>query len=211
MTPGHHTAVARLFDAIAQLWHRDSAALGLPMLAKAAAGLDGVAAKPATLPQSSAALPVLRHLDTAVAAAQAGPLRDVAAAIADAVPLCRWRQNPNYVSDPALHEFLARYGYAEFAGRDAFVESSGFLAGVMLLGPRAHYPSHHHPAEEVYHVLAGTAQWQRGDEAWVLRPPGSVIHHRPHVPHATRTMDEPLLVLYCWSGAVGTAARLTAK
>ena len=58
-------------------------------------------------------------------------------------------------------------------------------------------------------MLGGAAEWQRGDGSWAFRPPGSLIHHPPGLPHATRTADEPLLTLYLWHGHLDTPAALT--
>jgi quercetin dioxygenase-like cupin family protein len=75
--------------------------------------------------------------------------------------------------------------------------------GLTLIAPHTLYPSHFHPAVELYHVVAGTAEWQL-DGRWSLRPPGSLILHPNNAEHAMRTGDEPLLALYSWSGEVET-------
>jgi len=102
-----------------------------------------------------------------------------------------------------------RYGYVELIGPGRPVESTDLLVGLLLLGPEMHYPDHAHPAEEIYHVVAGNAEWWREGEGWRMRPPGSVIHHTPMVRHAMRTSDEPLLALYCWTGNVEVYATMT--
>jgi len=71
------------------------------------------------------------------------------------------------------------------------------------------YPDHNHAAAEVYHVVGGAADWWREDRGWAALSAGAVIAHAPHVRHAMRTGDEPLLALYCWQGEIATAARLT--
>ena len=45
---------------------------------------------------------------------------------------------------------------------------------------------------------------------WAVLPAGATIVHPPSMRHAMRTRDEPLLTLYCWQGAIATAARLSA-
>jgi quercetin dioxygenase-like cupin family protein len=82
---------------------------------------------------------------------------------------------------------------------------------VLVLGPRVHYPAHHHAALELYVPLSGTARWQQGGGPYALRAPGSAIEHASNEPHAMRTDDEPLLALYCWRGAgIGDSASLNA-
>ena len=201
-------AIERLLSEIIALWRRDGAT-GPACLLHASASIGSLGDLALDRPEPAASLGVLRHLDAALATAATRPLGVIAQAFAAAHPSCRWRQNANYIADPALAGFCAGYGYTEVIGDQAFVASAAVRAGFMLLAPETTYPSHHHPAEEVYHVLSGTAEWQRGSEPWHARPPGSAIHHPPHMPHATRTLAEPLLVLYCWTGAVATAAELS--
>ncbi|MFM9846252.1 MAG: dimethylsulfonioproprionate lyase family protein [Hyphomicrobiaceae bacterium] len=153
-------------------------------------------------------LPVRRFLGAALANARGGPLAQLAGAFERAEPAFDWLQNPNYTAARMGPEFVDRYGYVELAGPGRPFESCKLLVGFLLLGPRTLYPVHNHAAEEVYHVVSGRASWRRGDGAWRTEPPGAVIHHAPHVPHAMRTEDEPLLALYCWMGDVTAPADL---
>ena len=41
-----------------------------------------------------------------------------------------------------------------------------------------------------------------------VAPPGKVIRHEKMVPHATRTLSEPLLAVYLWQGDLKTHARI---
>jgi mannose-6-phosphate isomerase-like protein (cupin superfamily) len=180
----------------------------------AAAGLIGeisenarmAPAKPETpIPRD---LPVCRHLAEALSLAKDGPAADLAEAIAALAGKLCWVQNPNYVHDSKLRAFVADYAYVKIAGPDGMVLSPDTALGLLLIGPKNHYPAHSHPAEEIYMVVAGEAEWQRGGAPWQLQPPGSVIHHEPKVIHAMRTAAQPLLALYAWRGEISTAARL---
>lgn len=202
-------AAAQLVASIAALYRRDAAEQGLACLARAADHLDRLSPLNVSLPPATT-LPVRRYLDRALLLARSGALAGVSDGIAEVAPLCCWRQNQNYVRDPAMANFLPHYGYAEFVGKDAFYASNALLCGVMLLGPGTTYPRHSHPAEEVYHVLSANAEWQRGDAPWRTVAQAAAIHHPPDLAHATRTGDEPLLALYCWLGDVGVAATLSA-
>ena len=84
-----------------------------------------------------------------------------------------------------------------------------FEEALLLLGPGMHYPDHVHPAEEIYHLLGGTAEWWRPDEGWRRKAPGTVIRHPSMMRHAMRTGGEPMLALYCWTGEVATYASLS--
>jgi hypothetical protein len=60
-------------------------------------------------------------------------------------------------------------------------------------------------------IPAGEAEWQKGEEPWRREPPGAVIRHESMMPHATRTLAEPLLAAYLWRGDLATHARIIAS
>jgi len=132
------------------------------------------------------------------------------APLANLAPYLRWAQNPNYVAVPPSPSFLENYGYAVFAGPGGLVESEALAFGILLLGPDTHYPTHRHPAAEIYVVASGEAGWRKGEEPWRRERPGAVIRHDGLVPHATRTLAEPLLAAYLWIGDLATHARIDA-
>jgi hypothetical protein len=148
-------------------------------------------------------LPVCRFWQAATSggAPLLGPLARLA-------PELGWVQNPNYVARPPSPDFLDNYGYAVLAGPGGLVASEALALGLLLLGPRTHYPTHRHPAVEVYVVAGGEAEWRRGEDTWRREPPGAVIRHDSMVPHATRTLAEPLLAVYLWQGDLATHARI---
>jgi len=128
-------------------------------------------------------------------------------------PWLSWAQNPNYQRVPPDPSFLDNYGYAVIAGPvdgpPALAVDPRLAVGVLLLGPRAHYPLHAHPAIEIYYTLTAGAEWWRGDGPWRQEPAGAVVHHAPNVRHATRAGASPLLAIYLWRGDLATHARLT--
>src|SRR5215831_1581923 len=115
-------------------------------------------------------LPVCRFWDAAVTAGGS-----LLAPLAALEPQLRWIQNPNYVAAPPSPAFLDNYGYAVLAGPGGLVESKGIALGLLLLGPGIHYPSHRHPAVEIYVVLSGESDWQKGAEPWRREAPGALI------------------------------------
>ena len=153
--------------------------------------------------------PVAQFVGNAVELAKQGPLAEIADAFAAVEPGCDWLQNPNYSEASLGPGYVDRYGYVELVGPGRPIESGDLLVGLLLLGPDMHYPDHAHPAEEIYHVVAGTAEWWREDEGWRRKGPGTLIHHVPMMRHAMRTSAEPLLALYCWTGDVKTYAMMT--
>lgn len=172
------------------------------------AAADFLASAPAAVTPDAKTLPVCRHIAATLNSARQGSLTSIADAFASLADRCVWTQNPNYVALPPSAGFLDGYGYAELVGPGRIVPASNFRIGFLMLGPGIEYPAHAHPAEEVYHVVGGRAHWWRDGEAWRTEDPGAAIHHAPNVAHATRTDDEPLLALYCWSGDIAAHATL---
>ena len=168
-----------------------------------AATSDGAAADALLAP---ARLPVNDWLASVLPRA-AARTRAACDALARAAPLLCWRQNATY-RDP---EFLARYGYCELAGPRGHRRDTRKSVGVLLLAPRTLYPPHRHPAEEVYVVLAGSAQWRIADAPWRLATAGESIAHPSLTVHAMRTDESPLLAAYLWTDHLDTPATLVRR
>ena len=142
-------------------------------------------------------LPVLRWIPKPLPEHPA-PMGDLVARLYGMHGELAWSQT--YGAADFGARFLDRYGWTELIGARGPIASHSLACGFLLLGPEADYPSHHHAAEEIYLVLSGTAYWRRGVDPWMRRPPGALVHHPPHMRHAMRTDDEPLLALYFWRG-----------
>ncbi|HEY1315150.1 MAG TPA: dimethylsulfonioproprionate lyase family protein [Steroidobacteraceae bacterium] len=156
--------------------------------------------------QAAADLPVLRWLDAVCRDAAAFGI-ELLSALCRAAPQLAWRQT--YAEKDIGRAFLDNYGWCAIISGDGPLASERIACGFLLLGPQVHYPSHRHPAEEMYLILSGTAAWQRGAGAWTDRAPGALIHHAGDEPHAMRTSASPLLALYLWRGAhIARAAAL---
>jgi quercetin dioxygenase-like cupin family protein len=71
--------------------------------------------------------------------------------------------------------------------------------GILELKPGATYPAHSHPANELYFVLDGVADWYVNDEKQHVTA-GSVIRHRPYDVHGwINTSDSAhLTVVWLW-------------
>jgi len=153
------------------------------------------------------ALAVLHWLEAAVEHAPPGPLAALAQAVGAAAGALAWRQS--YRPGEVAPAFLDRYGWCELLGRTGPIPCEELSGGLLLLGPRTHYPPHSHAAEELYVPLSGVAAWQRGSADFAWRSPGDYIRHASGEMHSMRTADAPLLALYLWRGAgLGETARL---
>ena len=78
----------------------------------------------------------------------------------------------------------------------------GYHLGAIIFAPHIDYPPHIHPAVELYYLVAGEGEWQRGDEGWTTHTAGALIHHPASIAHATRTAETPVLALVCLTGDV---------
>ena len=140
-------------------------------------------------------LPVLAHLDDALARVADEVDGQLRAAVALVASRAAWTRTASYASDTAL---FAGYAHAALRGSD----DDDVVVGLVLLGPGVHYRAHHHPAEEYYFPL-GAIRWDHGD-GWVDEPAGELIHHEPWQPHAMVTDDRPVLLAYLWFDDVAT-------
>ena len=179
---------------------RDPALSG-PMLLLADALTRVVPARVGTL----ASLPVVdEHLE-ASRQAGVGVIADLALQVADRTS---WASPyADYAGEPDMDAMRSAYAYAPIIGQayNAILGKPGSApylsdevqAGLTLQGPGVVYPPHVHKAVEIYWVISGTAEWQRGDE-WSTRGPGATIFHDTGVRHATITGDEPQFLLFAW-------------
>ena len=149
-------------------------------------------------------LPACRHWGPALA----GTVDAMAELLAPLAEALHWVQNPNYTAANMGAGYMDNYAYANLVGTRSLIGERGYALGVLLLGPGLTYPPHAHPANEVYYVVGGAADWRSGGGPWKTRAPGSLIHHPSGLVHATRTRDDPLLALYLWWGDIETHARL---
>ena len=149
----------------------------------AVASLGGTPQVAATPPD----LPVLAHLDDAVARVADEVDPQLARAVALLGSRAAWTRTESYASDEAL---FAGYAHASLRGDEDLV------LGLVLLGPGVRYRAHHHPAEE-YYLPLGAIRWDHG-EGWVDEPAGELIHHAPWQPHAMETGDRPAVLAYLW-------------
>lgn len=100
----------------------------------------------------------------------------------------------------------SRMGVVEFVGPDGMLAHERVRLGLLLQGAGVAYPPHRHAAEELYLVLAGTADWCIDQGKPVSRGPGSFVWHKPGQLHSMRTGSEPMLALWGWTGDVRSAS-----
>ena len=119
-----------------------------------------------------------------------------------ASPDAHWRET--YQGSQITDDFLKRFGCYCLIGQGGAFVSEKMSAYVVYMPPGLDYPFHHHPAEEAYLILAGSADFRVGDGGWeTLRAGGSSLH-KPNQPHATVTRGEALIAYVVWKGDLKT-------
>ena len=133
-------------------------------------------------------------------------LADVCA-LTGAVPLCQDVRDAALLLDWTLWEgeglaadISARLFTTELVGPDGHFPAEDVRVGLLVSDRQTHYPLSSHSGEETYIVLAGTAEWIIGDTPYTPMPPGTFVHHPAWAPHGRRTLDEPFLGAWRWSG-----------
>jgi mannose-6-phosphate isomerase-like protein (cupin superfamily) len=109
-----------------------------------------------------------------------------------------WEQSYRKQDGLVPDAMLAAYGFAEIIGlRGPFV-SDRIRAGIAIWGAQVDYPQHQHQAEEVYIVLAGSAEFSFDSNTKQMRGAGDVVFVESNRRHGFHTADESLVVLYLW-------------
>lgn len=111
-----------------------------------------------------------------------------------------WEQSYTKSDKAVGDDMLAKYGFAEIIGERGPFVSARVRAGIGVFGKGINYPPHRHQAEEIYVVLAGSADFRFGDTAPAKYSVGNLIHVPPQMIHGFTTGKEPLVVFYLWKG-----------
>lgn len=88
--------------------------------------------------------------------------------------------------------------------------SSHRISGyVVYMPPNLWYPWHHHPAEELYLVIEGEAEFLRYGHAPEVLGVGGTSYHASNQPHAMQTYDSPVMAYVTWRNGFETPPVLT--
>jgi mannose-6-phosphate isomerase-like protein (cupin superfamily) len=146
----------------------------------------------------------LMQADTGLFTSRLAPLRD---ALIAAAPHAQWRET--YKHTDIGQDFLDRFGCYCLIGKGGAFDSRKMWSYVVYMPAGLHYRWHHHPAEELYMVIAGEAEFLREGEAPEFLREGGTSFHASNQPHAMQTHDHPVMALVLWRGGFETAPVLT--
>lgn len=144
-------------------------------------------------------LPAVGHLATAVLGAEPRG-RELLARFAENADLLHWEQSYRKQDGVVDAAMLADYGFAEIIGQRGPFVSRRIRAGIGIYGPRIDYPKHRHHPEEIYSLLAGSADFLFDGEYGNPRRAGDLVHMPPNTWHGFRTGSEALVIYYLWQG-----------
>jgi len=94
--------------------------------------------------------------------------------------------------------------HVELIGPEGLVLDNKVRLGLYGMLPDHEYGLRTHPAEEVFVMLAGEADWKRGDAHYAPLGPGGRSYHPTMLPHANRTRNHAFMSVYIWAGDVST-------
>ncbi len=110
----------------------------------------------------------------------------------------KWEQSYSKSDAVVGDDMLSGYGFAEVIGKLGPFVSTKVRSGIGVWAPGIDYPAHQHAAEEVYIVLAGSADFMLDEGPYETRRAGDVVHVTSMRRHGFRTTTEPLTVFYIW-------------
>lgn len=136
------------------------------------------------------------------------PFQDVLAAD-DAHPVCMqiaaarlpWAV-PQTSGDAKYRADSVKKMIVELIGPGGMVTTDDVRVGLYGILPGAKYGFRTHPAEEVFIMLAGEADWAKADSGFATLRTGARAYHPSMMRHATRTNDYAFMSFYIWSGDI---------
>lgn len=145
-------------------------------------------------------MPVVdEHFETCVGLCGDNPLGDLARALYADRDKIRWfGMYASYEDDERGAALNAGYAIVRLAGPKGCWFADDVTTAITIQAPNTWYPPHAHKQNEVYGVMGGIAEWQRGAEPWTERPSGDLVYHSSGIRHAIQTRDEPLISFASW-------------
>jgi mannose-6-phosphate isomerase-like protein (cupin superfamily) len=139
------------------------------------------------------------HFETAVGLCGDNPLGDLArAAYAERDQLRWFGMYKSYDDDVRGKALNDGYAILRLTGPTGCWFSDDLTTAISIQSPHTWYPPHVHKQSEVYGVMSGGAEWQRGAEPWAERPSGDIVYHSSGIRHSIQTRDDPLICFACW-------------
>ena len=140
---------------------------------------------------------------------QSADVHPFAKAFLEASPVAFWRDT--YAGTDIGQDFMDRFGCYCLIGEGGAYHSAQMLGFVVYMPPGLYYPWHHHPAEEMYVVLAGEANFHRENAPSEILTRGQTSFHASNQPHAMETREHSVLAYVVWRNGSGIKPVLTER
>jgi len=189
-----HQVFSTLLDAVAAAYARE----GRPGGDQAAARLHDAASKPYR--RRAQRLKPVGLLEDCCRLPNALPL---SRRILACSPLLDWEP---WEGAGLSDEISSRLFTTELLGPDGHIHDDEMRVGLLVSKAGTDYPLSSHSGEETYFVIAGEAEWVLGKGPYRPHPPGTLIHHPAWEKHGRRTLAEPFLGAWRWSGDLDLAS-----
>ena len=111
---------------------------------------------------------------------------------------------PKTSDDPLYTAHSHSKVHIELLGPQGIIKSKFVRLGLYGILPNSEYGIRTHPAEELFIMLAGQAEWLRGAGKYELKRAGEYSYHPSGMRHATKTTHSAFMSVYIWSGDVST-------
>ena len=111
---------------------------------------------------------------------------------------------PETSDDPLYTAHSHSKVHVELLGPQGIINSKIVRLGLYGILPNSEYGIRTHPAEELFIMLAGQAQWLRGAGRYELKKAGEYSYHPSGMRHATKTTNSAFMSVYIWSGDIST-------
>ena len=129
----------------------------------------------------------------------------------NAIPICADILNvpfawvpPKTSDDPLYTAHSHSKVHIELLGPQGIINSKFVRLGLYGILPNSEYGIRTHPAEELFIMIAGQAEWLRGAGKYELKKAGEYSYHPSGMRHATKTTHSAFMSVYIWSGDVST-------
>lgn len=119
----------------------------------------------------------------------------------------QWRES--YDRNVIGGAFMDRFGVYCLIGSGGPWASAQMACYMVYMPAKLWYTWHHHPAEEMYVIIAGEAEFSRKGHAPETLRPGDTVFHASNQPHATETHDHPVMAYVMWRNNLGIRPTLT--
>jgi quercetin dioxygenase-like cupin family protein len=121
--------------------------------------------------------------------------------------VANWRET--YKDTNIGEDFLSRFACYELFGHAGHFQTQKARGFLVYSDANLYYPWHHHPAEELYFIIAGEASFATEGNAPKLLKPGDTVFHASNQPHNMQTHDKGVLAYVVWRNEFDIAPVLT--